>query len=255
MMDSTRDGHPVGEGRFEADPILHRISAGRIHAAFTGRTGGCSRPPFGTANLATHVGDDVRSVERNRATVSKILGIQPEWCVVSQIHGNSVVGAKAGECGQADAIVGTSPGTPAAIFTADCLPILLVGTSGTSFAVVHAGWRGIAGGVIEAAGSALEATGCEIGAIYIGPSIGPCCYEVSRDLADEFEGRFGPGVVVPGAANPRLDLKRAAASIVDGFWPGTSLSALGPCTHSADLFSYRVDGPETGRQALVAWIE
>lgn len=247
--------------RGEARPpaVLHRIERGSIRAVFTGRHGGVSRPPFDGANLATHVGDDPDDVARNRQLLSVALGLNEEWATVDQVHGAGVKEAGAGELGSGDAILLDAPDNPAAIFVADCLPILLVGESGKSAALVHAGWRGLIGGVIEAALDRLESDGQRCATAFIGPHIETCCYEVGNEIGSQFVARFGDEVT---RDDRMLDLAEVARRILerrDGRAPESShqidIQLLGPCTHSSELFSYRNDGPETGRQAVIAWIE
>lgn len=226
--------------------ILHSVHAGRCRAVFTGRGGGVSEGAYAEANLADHVGDNPAAVAANRVSLSERIGINADWSVVSQIHGAEVATAAPGNCGEADAITLTQPDQPVAIFTADCVPVLI--TSEKKLAVVHAGWRGLDAGVIEAAADALGVTDASA---VVGPSISTCCYRVSEDLAEHFASRFGSEIVGPG---PVLDLQGVALKILTGTCGINSVSVLGPCTHAAELFSYRNDGPTTGRQALVAWI-
>lgn len=236
------------------NPVLHSFSYGRVRAAFTGRDGGVSLAPYETANLAEHVGDTPISVRGNREMTARALGISADWAFARQIHGNRVLGANVGDCGEGDAILIGAGDPPASIFTADCIPILMVGGRRETACAVHAGWRGIDAGVIEASGMALAESGDSPAMAVLGPSIGICCYEVGTELAERFSERFGDKVVREVDGSLRLDLKAAAASILSENWPEIEINALGPCTHSAELFSYRGDGPVTGRQALIAWI-
>lgn len=237
----------MNTGSHRSPEVLHAARMGRCRAVFTGRRGGVSEGAFASANLADHVGDDSAAVAANRVSLSEKLGIDAGWSVVSQVHGAGVVRGAPGNCGEADAISLTVPGVPAAIFTADCVPVLIA--SKEKLVVAHAGWRGLDAGVIEAAARALGET--DMSAI-IGPAILTCCYRVSDELAGHFESRFGADVVGSG---PVLDLQAVAQKILTEICGIDSVSVLGPCTHSPALFSYRNDGPVTGRQALVAWIE
>lgn len=236
-MNSRENGSPR---------IIHRLEVGRCNAAFTGRIGGASAAPFDGGNLADHVGDDPAAVGANRESASVALGIRSDWAVATQVHGIAVAEASPGNCGEADALLVDEPGLPAAIFTADCLPILLSG--GSCLAVVHGGWRGLDAGVIQAAAQAMPGR-VEFAAI--GPSIGRCCYSVGDELAVRFADRFGNRAVVEG---PKLDLRYVAEMILRKDCKVDSVLDLGPCTHSEELFSYRLDGPLTGRQALIGWI-
>jgi YfiH family protein len=147
-----------------------------------------------------------------------------------------------------DAYVVDSPGAGAGVLVADCLPVLVVAEH--ACAVVHAGWRGMTRGVIEAALAELAKTSRPVAA-FIGPSIGACCFEVDTDVAERFALRWPDTVVMhAGRHRPHVDLRLAAAQIlagsgVDAVYP------LGPCTRcSLGLFSHRRG--DVGRQALVA---
>lgn len=239
-----------------APEVLHRAALGRLRAVFTGSKGGVSRGAFAEGNLAVHVGDDPAAVEANRRALSLALGIRERWAEADQVHGASVVEAAVGNCGEADAILLSAGELPAAIFVADCLPVLLATADGAAAAVVHAGWRGLVAGVIEEAGAAVRrAADSPPATALIGPGIGPCCYEVGAEVASAFEDRFGASVAGRRTdGTTRLDLKAAARLALAGIGVSRVLE-LGPCTaDSPGLFSYRGDGPVTGRQALVAWI-
>jgi YfiH family protein len=155
---------------------------------------------------------------------------------------------------EADAVVSATRGVAACVAVADCVPLLLADRRGGAVAAVHAGWRG---SLARIAARAVEALTREAGArpadlvAAVGPSIGPCCYEVAGDLADRFADAFGGEVVRPGAAAPRLDLWAAnvlalrGAGLREG-----SIDLLGRCTacDAGLLFSHRRDRGRTGRQ-------
>jgi YfiH family protein len=169
-----------------------------------------------------------------------------------QIHSAQVLPARAGECGEGDALVGRESGLALSIVTADCVPVLLAGPTG--IAAAHAGWRGIAAGVV---GATVEALGGppEECAAWIGPAIGPCCYETGQDVADKVVAASHSGVAVPGpAGRPHLDLQAAvrhqlqAAGIRE-------IQAVPLCTRceETNLHSYRRDGKRAGRNHAFIW--
>ena len=227
-----------------------------------GAVGG-SEAPFDRFNLATHVGDDPRSVAANRSHLRAHLPNEPLW--LDQVHGTVVLDAdapiakstQAGATPQADAAVTRKPGTVLAIMTADCLPVLLCNRAGTVVGLAHAGWRGLASGVIESALRAMGAAAADVVA-WLGPAIGPGAYEVGQDVVDEF-GRADPGSAecfrAKGAGKYLADLyglarrRLANAGVAD-------VSGGHFCTYrEADRFySYRRDG-RTGRMASLVWIE
>lgn len=249
--------------------ILHDISMGPVRVVFSDRYGGVGTSEFDSANLSLRVGDSESVVAENRQRLAKPLGIDSRWIEVHQVHGSDVFEVS-GDVGdevegtaeggsektpQADAIVMTAGRRPAAVFTADCVPVVLGSIDPPGVAVVHAGWRGLLSGVVEnAVRKLVHQTGVLDWAI-AGPSIGPCCYRVETERMREFEQRFGASAV----DGPRgsLDLHGAVGAALGaaGLVP-PYLVFLGPCTSCSDrLFSFRRDGPVTGRQAVVTWIE
>lgn len=229
-------------------------------AACSERESGVSRPPFATLNLAFHTGDDPGSVRRNRRHVIEALGIPPP-AFLRQAHGARLV--RVGEkragagfedpddhAGEADVATATRPRLPMAILTADCLPIALASPSEGRLVLVHAGWRGLAAGVIEAGLRAFERPSGVLAAI--GPAIGPCHYEVGEDVALAVAAGS-----TEGARTERrdgrlfLDLPGTAARVLRGGGVRT-IDRAEECTacEESRFFSHRRDG-QTGRQALV----
>lgn len=196
------------------------MTAGR---AFTGRADG-----------------DARSDAAVRARVSGRLGISPAWSTVSQVHGARVVPvAGPGPAGEGDALVTRVPGLPLAVFTADCLGIVLHGEG--VVAVVHAGWRGLAAGVCAAA---ADAVGRPLAAA-VGPFIGPCCFAVGPDVARRFPGF----AATTRDGSPSVDLAAVAESQL-----GVPLERAGACTVCAPgSFSHR-GRRDAGRMAAVGWL-
>ncbi|HEX2087903.1 MAG TPA: polyphenol oxidase family protein [Solirubrobacteraceae bacterium] len=211
-----------------------------VRVAFTTRRGGVSRPPYDSLNLGRWTDDEPAAVEENRRRLLAALGLR-RLAFGRQVHGAHVV-RDAAEVLEADGQVTTEAGVGVMALTADCMAIALAAPGAAG--MVHAGWRGLAGGVVEAA---VEATGA-VGAAAIGPCARGCCYEVG----DEVRAALG----VPAAGGPALvDLpalarERLAAAGVE------QVHDTGLCTMCGDaslFFSHRRDGGRTGRQAGVAW--
>ncbi len=188
---------------------------------------------------------DGRSDAEARAAISSRLGIPADWAFVRQVHGTRVVEAAGpGLQGEADAILTRRGGLPVAVATADCLPVALHGAGAA--AVVHAGWRGAAGGVVGAARDALEDAGAPATRAAIGPGIGACCYEVGDEVLAEFPGFTS--TTTWGA--PSVDLPAAVRAQLAGLEVWES----GVCTRcDARFHSYRRDGTDR-RQVAVAWL-
>lgn len=227
----------------------------RVRALITTRHGGVSLPPYDGLNLAGHVGDAPEAVARNRAILRAHLPAEPKW--LRQVHAAAVAdaGAAVGEP-EADAGVARGPGTVCAVLVADCLPVLLCDRGGTVVAAAHAGWRGLAGGVIE---RTVEAMGVEPASLlaYLGPAIGPAAFEVGGEVRQAFTA-FDPAAAaafVPGAPGKWLaDIYLLARQRLARLGV-TRVSGGGFCTRSEGerFFSYRRDGA-TGRMAALVWL-
>ena len=232
-----------------------------IRAVFTLRTGGVSRTPFDTFNIGARVGDDPDAVARNRAGLraSLELPVEPAW--LEQVHGNQVVDLD----GQAalepqsprrgDAAVSRSPGRVCAIQVADCMPVLFAARDGSAVGAAHAGWRGLAGGVLEATVRAMNAPPAVLLA-WMGPAIGQANFEVGEEVRAAFSDA-DPDAATAFVANDRgrwqcdlyaLARRRLAALGV------TSVHGGGWCTFSdaKRFFSYRRDG-RCGRMSALIW--
>jgi hypothetical protein len=222
-------------------------------AVFTTRRGGGSEGPYAELNLGFSTDDDPVSAARNRTMLLEEVGAPPA-AFMYQIHSAEVRVlddvAQASERvrldGQATALRGIAP----AALGADCLPVAIAG--GGAVAVVHAGWRGLEGGVIEAGVRAVRRlTGAEATelAAAIGPGAGPCCYEVGPEVHARFTG------YEHARAGDNLDLKAIAARQLRGAGVG-AVHDLGMCTICAPelFFSHRRDAGVTGRQAGLAWL-
>jgi YfiH family protein len=167
-------------------------------------------------------------------------GKEVAW--LRQVHSATVVDAAAGECGEGDALVAPAGDLALAVVTADCVPVLLAG--GGRVAAVHAGWRGVAGRIVPATLERMDAA-----VAWIGPAIGPCCYEVGDDVAARVTAVSGDEVARPGPrGRPHLDLRRAVEIQVRASGVG-EVHQIGPCTRCAGdvLRSYRRDGRGAGR--------
>jgi polyphenol oxidase len=184
--------------------------------------------------------------------LARITGEQRPVAWARQVHSARVLAARAGDCGEGDALLAHEPGLALAIVTADCVPVLIAGPR--RLAAAHAGWRGIAAGVVAAAVDALGDAAAESTA-WIGPAIGPCCYETAADVAGLVAAASHPEIVSAGAAGrPHLDLPAAvrhqleAAGLRD-------IRHLACCTrcHPAHLHSFRREGKGAGRNHAFIW--
>ncbi|HEX6701625.1 MAG TPA: polyphenol oxidase family protein [Gaiellaceae bacterium] len=226
---------------------------GPYQVAFTTRVGGVSDGPYASLNLGRMLGDDPERVDENRSRACAAIGADPDRLAMNfQRHTALVHRAAAGSRGErvGDGIWTDERDLPLLALTADCLPIALVRANGDgpTLGVLHAGWRGLLGGIVEAGVAALG--GGPVAAA-IGPSIGPCCYEVGEDVAEPFRARFGREVAHSG----RLDLRAAAEHALRDAGC-SSVERIDLCTSCrADLFfSYRRDGKPRGGQGVIGYL-
>jgi YfiH family protein len=231
--------------RFEDDQIAADLPGGSVR--FTTRRGGVSAGPFATLNLGPWTEDDPAAVAENQARVAASAGRALAYA--RQVHGTQVARVAAPPAGPGEGVDGQATAredVAPLVLVADCLPVALVAQG--AVAMLHAGWRGLAGGVLAEGARAVRELGAH-GTLRaaVGPGAGGCCYEVG----DEVRARFAP----EHADGRRLDLKAAAAAqLRDLGVEEVHDSAL--CTLCGDpelLFSHRRDGGRTGRQAGVAW--
>lgn len=180
-----------------------------------------------------------------RELISDELGIPRAWAFVHQVHGGVVLNVdQPGLAGSADGLITDRPGLPLTIATADCMPIIIEGDH--SVAILHAGWRGVAAEIMGSGIEAMKALGDTPRRAAIGPSIGPCCYEVG----DEVRAAVGDYASRTTSGTPSVDLRSAAA----GQLSGLDVWRSDVCTHSDPGFrSYRRDAT-TERQVAVAWL-
>ena len=230
----------------------------RVRAVSTTRRGGVSRAPYDSFNLAAHVGDDPAHVAANRRRLAATAGYATEPAWLEQVHGNRVVAAESVFSPvAADAAWTREPGRPCAVMTADCLPVLLCDRAGTVVAAVHAGWRGLANGVIAVTVARLGTPPMELLA-WLGPAIGPDAFEVGEEVRAAFlaldkanASCFRPSPAGRWLADiyglARLQLRR---SFVTAIYGGDD------CTFSKPerFFSYRREN-RTGRMATLIWLD
>lgn len=229
-----------------------------VHAFATLRHGGgTSLPPFDRFNLGARCGDDPETVAANRAELVEryALPSAPRW--LQQVHGIEVVVEPGIDEPRADAAVTRTPGTVLAILTADCLPVVLCSDDGQVVAAAHAGWRGLAAGVLEATVDAMAHEPARLMA-WLGPAAGPEAYEIGQEVFDAFVGATPQAATAFTATRPghwRVDLyalarQRLQAAGVERIHGG------GLCTISdeASFFSHRRD-QRTGRMATLVWMQ
>lgn len=223
---------------------------GPYAAAFSTRVGGVSEAPFDTLNVGRLTDDDPDRVAENRRRLCAETGTEPDLLHYGrQVHGPLV--RRAGGRGEpGDGVWSDTPGEPLLVLTADCLPVALARANGEwpAIAALHVGWRGLLGGIVEGAATALG--GGRLAAA-IGPGIGPCCYDVGEDVAAPFRERFGSGIL----HGRRLDLWSATEQALRATGAAT-VSRVDLCTacNPELFFSHRRDGGRTGRQGLIAYV-
>lgn len=225
-----------------------------VQACVTTRAGGVSAAPYDSLNLGDHVGDSSESVAINRQRLTEHFAIQPAW--LSQVHGVVVAEADPARIVEADGSWSATPGIACTVMTADCLPALFCNRAGTRVAAAHAGWRGLANGVLEATVEALAVAPEEI-LVWLGPAIGPRNFEVGAEVRNAFVSRHAQAAeafvagVAPGkylADIYQLARVRLAAIGVTAVYGG------GLCTiDDTRFFSYRRANP-TGRFASLIWL-
>ena len=234
----------------------------QVKSLQTTRIGGLSRPPYASLNLGTHVGDDPLVVASNRQLLSPYLPSEPVW--VNQVHGVEVIDAETSSCLQnADASFTTQKNVVCVTMTADCLPVLLCDKAGTVVAAVHAGWRGLCDGVIEAAVKKMSVNNNEILA-WLGPAIGPNAFEVGGDVREQFIQHHAQATSAFKPIENSNDKwlcdmylvakQRLNAIGVTQIFGGSVNEGFCTYTDEARFFSFRRDNV-TGRMASLIWLE
>ena len=239
-----------------------------IHAATTLRTGGVSQCPYSSLNPAAHVSDDPVRVGQNRQIIRTMLALPSEPVWLEQIHSNRAVKAvKTASLQQADASYTNESGVVCAVMTADCLPLLVCSMDGTQVAAIHAGWRGLLAGVISNTVNAMQITPnsprCKSEAtedflVWLGPAIGPDCFEVGAEVRDAFlekSAEFSSAFKKQGNDKwladiyqlARIELATLGIATVYG---GTHCTV----TEHERFYSYRRE-TQTGRMATLIWRE
>ena len=229
-----------------------------VHSMVTTRNTlpGDSRPPFDHFNLAGHVGDDPAAVAANRARLRSLLPAEPLW--LDQVHGITVLAAEQAVAGmKADASFARAPGVVCAVMSADCLPLLLAARDGSVVAAAHAGWRGMANGVIEATLAALGLSAEEIVA-WLGPAIGSAAFDVGDDVRVAFlqhDAQAALAFHALGQGKWLCDLYRLARQrLLACGVPAAQISGGDLCTYAdaRRFYSWRRDG-RTGRMVSLIW--
>jgi len=227
----------------------------RVKACVTTRSGGHSLGAFARFNLGDRVGDLLEAVRANRKQLTQTLGCKPAF--LHQVHGTQIVTAGTEHCPQADASWTQTPGIACTVLTADCLPVLFCDKSASRVAAAHAGWRGLAGGILEQTVQTLAVPANQL-LVWLGPCIGQAAFEVGEEVLAAFVDREAKAAAAFIRAKQngkyfadlyQLARLRLAACGVTAVYGG------GFCTFSekARFYSYRRANP-TGRMASLIWL-
>jgi len=239
--------------RLHRSPVLP--SSGFLHG-FPERTGGVSTGARASLNLGVSWGDDRALVEANRRRLAETAGYDPAAVQMARhVHGTDVwtVGRPLADDATFDGLVCDRPGAVLAAFAADCIPILFAEPEARVCGAAHAGWRGTVAGIARNMVAAMQALGARPDRIRValGPSIGPCCFEVGPEVVAAFSTALGdvPGLVVAGPHKDHIDLRVASRAILEraGVAPD-HIDDRPPCTRCEPerFFSYRRDGRAGG---------
>ncbi len=227
-----------------------------IHARITTRqTPGVSLPPRDRCNLGDRCGDDANAVAKNRASLVELLQLPATPLWLRQVHGTTVADActSTGEP-EADAAIARRCDVVLAVLTADCLPVLFCTDDGSAIAVAHAGWRGLASGVLEATVARLDSDPAKIMA-WLGPTIGAASYEVGEEVRQAFIERNAHSVVAFMPTRPghwHCDLAALARMRLTSIGVGQTSGGGFDTRSDPRFYSYRND-PQTGRFASLLW--
>lgn len=242
---------------------LHRSSvipaAGFVHG-FPERAGGVSVGPRSSLNLGARWGDDAAHVDTNRRRLAAHAGYDPAQLIATRhVHGTAVwtVGPSGASAlapdAEFDGLVCDRPGPVLGAFAADCIPLLFAEPDARVCGAAHAGWRGTVNGIAPNVVARMQERGADPARVRValGPSIGPCCFEVGPEVVAEFRARLGdvPGLVVPGPRKDHVDLRVATRALLEraGVRP-EHIDDRPPCTRCEPdrFFSYRRDGRDGG---------
>ena len=231
-------------------PLILWDAPGPYKVAFSTRQGGVSEGAFESLNLGLLTADRTDRVEENRRRLCGAVGADTARLAMNrQVHAATVNRAEPGQRGkEGDGLWADEPGLPMLKLTADCLPIAMVRRNGRpGLALLHAGRLGLLEGIVQAG---IAALGGPLAAV-VGPGIGPCCYEVGKDIAATYRGRFGRRAV----KGRNLDLWAVSARVLRAAGVG-SVERLDRCTacDPERFFSHRRDGGRTGRQGVIGFV-
>ena len=227
-----------------------------VRSLQTTRAGGISRAPYDSLNLGDHVGDAPLAVERNRMLLNGLLPSEPVW--LNQVHGTTVANADSASClPQADACIARHRAAVCVVMTADCLPVLLCDTQGSVVGVAHAGWKGLAAGVIEATVKSMDVAPETVMA-WLGPAISQDAFEVGDEVCAAFvavQPQAASAFVAGQGGKWFADLYTLARLRLNALGI-TRVYGGGSCTfrEREQYYSYRRDGA-TGRMGTFIWLE
>jgi YfiH family protein len=238
---------------------------GLIHG-FLGRVGGQDRPSNAAFRLSSDNGDDAAAIKSNWCELKIALGLRDiDIITARQVHGNTIlpVSSETGKlAGVADGLMTDAPNLCVGVMSADCVPILFVEPTRKIAAAVHAGWRGTAAGIAARTVASMKgAYGIDPTALHVsmGPSIGPCCYEVGPEVVEQIAANWKAeldGAWRPDGVKGRLDLRALnEAQLLGAGIPHMQISKIGPCTacYSREFYSYRKEGKSGHQLSFIGW--
>ncbi|MDE2059116.1 MAG: peptidoglycan editing factor PgeF [candidate division NC10 bacterium] len=238
---------------------------GLVHG-FLGRVGGRDRPSNAAFRLSCDDGDDPQAVRQNWCELKIALGLRDiDIITAKQVHGNVIlpVSSETGKlAGIGDGLMTDAPNLCVGVMAADCVPLLFVEPVRKIAAAIHAGWRGTAEGIAPRAVALMkEAYRIDLAALHVamGPSIGPCCYEVGPEVEAQIGANWRKELTnawKPDGAKGRLDLRALnEAQLLGAGIPQMQINKIGPCTacYSRDFYSYRKEGKSGHQLSFIGW--
>lgn len=239
---------------------------GLVHG-FLGRGGGRSQPPYASLNLSYENGDDTQTVKQNWCDLKLVVGLHDFNVVTAkQVHGDTILRVSSGtgkRVGVGDGLMTDATNVFVGVMAADCVPLLFLEPERKIVAAVHAGWRGTAAGIAARAIARLkEDYQIDPSALHVamGPSIGPCCYQVGKEVAEQIGANWKEemrGAWIPEGAKGRLDLRAInEAQLVAVGVPRRQIQQLGLCTacNVEKFFSYRKEGKTGSQLSFIGWL-